>query len=392
MLSIELLGNCKNKKFFLLFLCVLLFLLQNHVYAYDAPKSEITNTDGADAGSDFEQQEPAPTSSEDVKKQKRYSLNHYKDYLNILLTQRPNLRPFSPLSPFPYKHAFISKRSESQQEDQIAPPRLYKRRPSKRFLPWPGMVLPTFKAQWNVPRKRFLPWPSMVLPNTNPDSNNKHFSTEIEGENPDSNNKHFSTEIEGETKASGRKKYFQPMEWTRSIKSLEGIPDEEYYNKYPSSTNRITKRSYPSTGQMTKSLQKRPLWPYAAAMDLMPKKRYVFGTLPHQFETHNHLPNSTMERFSDMLKPPYLRQDNDVANNDDRSTVANPVVVRSLEDQGKTLGISGERPPYSYQRDDIIGSEDKEKCPCTKNGKVEGIQHNKMMDDEVDSRVNIQYI
>ena len=27
-------------------------------------------------------------------------------------------------------------------------------------------------------------------------------------------------------------------------------------------------------------------------MNSMPKKRYVFGILPHQFETHNHLPNS----------------------------------------------------------------------------------------------------
>ena len=341
------------------------------------------------AGSDFEQPEPAPASSEDVKKQKRYSLNHYKDYLNILLTQRPNLSPFSPLSPFPYKYAFPSKRSEPQQEDQIAPPRLYKRRPSKRFLPWPGMVLPTFKAQWNVPRKRFLPWPSMVLPNTNPDSNNKH----------------FLTEIDGLTKNSGRKKYFQPMEWTRSIKSLDGIPDEEYYNKYPSSTNRITKRSHTSTGQMIKALQKRPLRKKThedqemkstaieneneKTMNSMPKKRYVFGILPHQFETHNHLPNSAMERFSDMLKPPYLRQDNNVANNDGRSTPANHVVVRSLEDQGMTMGTSGERPPYSYQRDDIIGAEDIEKCPCAKNDNIEGIQQNEMMNDELDSRVNI---
>ena len=96
-----------------------------------------------------------------------------------------------------------------------------------------------------------------------------------------------------------------------------------------------------------------------------------------------------MERFSDMLKPPYLRQDDNVANNDGRSTPANHVVVRSLEDQGMTMGTSGERPPYPYQRDDIIGSDDTEKCPCAKNDNIEGIQQNEMMNDELDSRVNI---
>ena len=124
-------------------------------------------------------------------------------------------------------------------------------------------------------------------------------------------------------------------------------------------------------------------------MNSMPKKRYVFGILPHQFETHNHLPNSAMERFSDMLKPPYLRQDNNVANNDGRSTPANHVVVRSLEDQGMSLGTSGERPPYSYLHDDIIGSEDNEECPCTKNGNAEDIRHNEKMEDKLNSRVNI---
>ena len=49
------------------------FLLQNHVDAFDAPKSDIINTDVADAGSDFGQQKPLAASSEDVKKQKRYS-------------------------------------------------------------------------------------------------------------------------------------------------------------------------------------------------------------------------------------------------------------------------------------------------------------------------------
>merc|ERR1712203_1305159 len=168
--------------------------------------------------------------------------------------------------------------------------------------------------------------------------------------------------------ASGRKKYFQPMEWTRSIKSLEGIPDEEYYNKYPSSTNRITKRSHPSTGKMMTALQKRPLHKKMhedqgmgsstlqndnvknVAKLLMPKKRYAFGNMyPYQFETHNRIPNSPMERVSNMFKPPYLQLDNNVANNDVQNTVTNHVAVRSLEDQRKTLGTSAERPPYLYQ-------------------------------------------